>query len=733
MRVTAVASFSAVRQQWMAHSAVLAQAAAEGVAEDAVLLQREKLAKQCLRVIAAFIKMLPPPLSASEDIEPLYQTILQQVPVLLGRHPAVFVRMSECALAALDDHALEFRTFLPHFLEMFTTVMMELPVDREALQKQPKTLMVVTRFLARAMLNPLYNPQRMARLQPRSEWEPKTQMAAEADATVTAFFSEDRCAAIVHAIVNKYLPLTPAELEEWEDSPEQAAMNDTVGLLESVEVGDAQSPRPCGHALFLCMAVKQPRVVSSAVLAYAQELQQRTPATTETWVLRDACYHAIGCCANKMAGLVDFNSWYASELRMHLDAPAEGTELLQRVLQARSLWLVSQFSSGSTARELTNETKQHALESVLRFMRATDLKLALTAARVFYVLIMGGPNGIGGGILGTEQLGDAANSEFTGHALGACFHLLQQLSEVENIVVVLRLLALFVVHSGELIVPHFDALATALPLAWQTVESQVVGAAETRAHAVMLNVVASLLRRLKMAVLNHPALSQVVLQLIRFATDPAMLSQGREELLDDGLTLWYSSLRSYDDVGPELLELVSRLPAVLAANREPCKGLLLLEGYVLLGGEQFMQTHGAAACAAVGEFLVAGEPRTPKELLLAASVCDNFLQVHPTIAAPLLRDALSAMLNGVASGSATGLVAKTYIAALCRLVMVDASALAALCNGPMVAGGLADTFLDKMLEAHKVIERGWAGMGETRRELKLVCLPQCLSSFQAPS
>ena len=47
----------------------------------------------------------------------------------------------------------------------------------------------------------------------------------------------------------------------------------------------------------------------------------------------------------------------------------------------------------------------------------------------------------------------------------------------------------------------------------------------------------------------------------------------------------------YDDVGPELLELVSRLPAVLAGNREPCKGLLLLEGYVLLGGERFMQVR----------------------------------------------------------------------------------------------------------------------------------------------
>ena len=95
--------------------------------------------------------------------------------------------------------------------------------------------------------------------------------------------------------------------------------------------------------------------------------------------------------------------------------------------------------------------------------------------------------------------------------------------------------------------------------------------------------------------------------------------------------------------------------------------------------------------------MIGGEERTPKELLLAASVCDNFLQVHPTIAAPMLRDALSAMLTGIASGSATGLVAKTYIAALCRLIMVDASALTALCNCDMAAGGLADMFLDRML------------------------------------
>lgn len=723
MRATAVQSLGKVRQQWAGHSAALTQAVAAGGAQDDALQKREKLAKQCLRVLGSFTKMVPSFEEAKPELEALYQAILQQVPVLMRPYPAVFVRMSECALAGLDEHALDFRVYLPHFLEMFTTAMLELPVDREALQAQPKTLMISTRFLARAMLNPAYNPARMARLQPRKEWEPKTEMAAEADATVTSFFSDERVSGIVHSIVNKYLPLTPVELEEWEQTPEQAAMNDTVGLLESVEVGDAESPRPCGHALFLCLAVRRPQVVSQVVLSYAQELQERQPVTQETWVLRDACYHAIGSCAGKMRGLIEFNAWYASELRGHLDAPVEGTELLQRVLQARSLWLFSQFATGTRA-ELSDETKRHGLESVVRFMHAADLKLALTAARVFYLLIVGGPSGAKG-IMGTEQLEDAANAAFTGQALGSCFHLLQQLHEVENIVVVLRLLALFVLHSGEQVIPHFDALATALPQAWQAVETQTVGAAETRAHAVMLNVVASLLRRLKMAVLTHPALAQVVLQLIRFATDPTALSQGREELLDDGLTLWYSSLRSYDEVGPELLELVGRLPVILAANREPCKGLLLLEAYVLLGGEPFMQAHGAAACEAVGQFLVTSETRSPKEQLLAGSVCDNFLQMHPVIAAPLLKNALLAMAEAVASGRATGLVAKTYIAALCRLVMVDASALTALCGSDLSEGSLVDTFLTKMLQAHQRIERGWAGMGETRREVKLVALALC--------
>eukprot|EP01050_Picozoa_sp_SAG11_P012806 SAG11_NODE_1448_length_4887_cov_2.165831_9_plen_224_part_01 len=206
---------------------------------------------------------------------------------------------------------------------MFVTVMMTLPVDRTTLQAEPKKLIVVTRFLARVLLAPLYQPEKMARLQPASEWEPKRTAAAEAKATIDQFFTTERCAHVVQAIVSKYLVLTPAELEEWQEEPEQAAVNDTVGILEAIDIGEAHSPRPCGTALYLCMIVRQPEAIASSTLALATQLQQQAEPSAEVWLLLDACYLAIGSGASKIKQSLDFNQWYSTELRLHLEATVD--------------------------------------------------------------------------------------------------------------------------------------------------------------------------------------------------------------------------------------------------------------------------------------------------------------------------------------------------------------------------------------------------------------------------
>jgi hypothetical protein len=158
--------------------------------------------------------------------------------------------------------------------------------------------------------------------------------------------------------------------------------------------------------------------------------------------------------------------------------------------------------------------------------------------------------------------------------------------------------------------PRISAQAEALPAAWHSMQAQM-GAGQTgdeaRAHGVMLNVVVALLRRLSMNVLGHTTLGPVVYQLLDHSTAPGTIaSQGSDHLLADGMTLWYSALKAVgaasgagqapqSGLSAELMALVQRLPDVMASNREPCKGLLILEAYVMLGGSDFMAAHGGAA------------------------------------------------------------------------------------------------------------------------------------------
>eukprot|EP01050_Picozoa_sp_SAG11_P012805 SAG11_NODE_1448_length_4887_cov_2.165831_8_plen_134_part_00 len=122
------------------------------------------------------------------------------------------------------------------------------------------------------------------------------------------------------------------------------------------------------------------------------------------------------------------------------------------MLQARSLWLIAQFVAASA--EMNDATKQHALTSVLKFLSSADSKVALTAVRVFYVLLASRSS-----ILPAEELGNEANAEFARRSLEGCFGLLSRLKEIECIVAVLKLLTLFVNHSGQHMIPHFSALA----------------------------------------------------------------------------------------------------------------------------------------------------------------------------------------------------------------------------------------------------------------------------------
>ena len=273
--------------------------------------------------------------------------------------------------------------------------------------------------------------------------------------------------------------------------------------------------------------------------------------------------------------------------------------------------------------------------------------------------------------------------------------------------------------------------------------------------------------------LSHEALGAVVFQLLDYSTSPGPIaSQDSDHLLTDGMTLWYSVLKAVgagagesSELSPPLIEMMQRLPDVMAANREPCKGLLILEAYVMLGGASLMEVHADAVCTVVGQFITDPDRYTAKEVILAASVVDNLIQLFPgTVAAvepgaigsstvALLEQPLRAMARYILAlaaqqgqrGRPQGhvLIKRTFISVLCRGVLLEANTIGALCVlecGPeaeaaeqQVANSLIDHWLaDTMrLTASQQGHPGAVGMPvsllsiEGRREYKLVALALC--------
>jgi hypothetical protein len=94
------------------------------------------------------------------------------------------------------------------------------------------------------------------------------QEVAAAASALDELLAPERCGQLVEALVAKYIALTPEELAEWGADPE--------GYVRATDVEsspDADTPRPCGLALLLCMLERAPGAVAAALVALAGRLQ----------------------------------------------------------------------------------------------------------------------------------------------------------------------------------------------------------------------------------------------------------------------------------------------------------------------------------------------------------------------------------------------------------------------------------------------------------------------------
>ncbi|BDA43024.1 Importin-11 [Coccomyxa sp. Obi] len=663
------ATFPPAAAEWRAHFAAAAQGAAAWA-------ERGRLANRGLHVLRELLMLLPDwdallP-EVTQFLEALHQasaaTVTMLVPDLsptggpAGRERAAtaaksFERALQCVLAALDKQPLGFARFLPAFLAFYGHAAL-VALDATALQHvRPKTRVLLTRFLARVLLCPYYTSSwlegrtiREAEESSTEEGHSMKEALGKAVAAVDEMLSAERCAALVEAVVTKYVALSPEELQEWQDNPE--------GYVRSTDVEsspDADTPRPCGLALLICMLERGPDTITAALIALATKLQAQA-LTPEAVLAREAVYRAIGegFFRPSVAAQVNFPAWYSSELaellQVNGNGPQGAGQLLRSVLVARAAWLV-----GVCGTDLPLPLWAAACAALTSHVGDADLVLALTAVSAAMSLCTAllerqhairqaqerkkdGPDAHLGLLFLSKRNTEAedpvkvqehdarvaALSTGASSLFAALFGLLNRLEEAESKVRVLQLVSVTVEVLGDNAQAHLGAVASALPQVWSaTAEAAQGEAAETgalsRLHSALIAVVTHVVTRLGSRALGDPQFQGVLWPLLGAALDVSSIES--ETLVEEGLRLLSAVLGCTAELPPQLLALLPALFGILQRSRDNAAVFSALEPFVLLGGAQLLAPfervlfgglHRSMAALATELTAASEPPQSPK-------------------------------------------------------------------------------------------------------------------------
>eukprot|EP00798_Chlamydomonas_sp_ICE-L_P011430 gene11430-17116_t len=414
---------------------------------------------------------------------------------------------------------IPFAEFVPHFLSLFVeggVVSLDAATVRAM---RPKRRVLLIRFIAKALLNPFYRPEWLEAampagvlanrskahmaykalnrmLAPPSEGgqchllaevlanRSKAHMAYKALNRMLAPPSEGgQCHLLVEALISKYVALTPEELEEWHSDPESYARS------MDVESGpDADTPRPIGVGLLLCMLERGGQPVVQALIGLAGSLQQVQPPTAEAVLMREACYRCIGEGYSHVSSHINFQHWYENELSAQLvarlpDFLAGRQDLIASVLQWCSAYklvekhmgskdLVVALTAVSSAMALTALIldDQASLEQIQAASKPKagmpNLSEVLQLRESAEAEVAAAQEENAGAVAETTARVEgrlSALSDSMVDALNHCFNLLVRLSEVESMVRALQLVSVLVEAMGDQIRPHLGLIAGALP------------------------------------------------------------------------------------------------------------------------------------------------------------------------------------------------------------------------------------------------------------------------------
>lgn len=517
----------------------------------------------------------------------------------------------QIGLVAMDRHTKLFAPFLPKWLSLCVDAAI-LAVNKDIIHSiRPKSRVLATRFVARALLQPHFvreTPMWKTLLSTFNSQQGSLVQTEDMNAAIESIDNllssdQNKCFALVEAVVSKYIVIGPDEKEEWELDPEDFARE-----LDAETSPDADSPRPCGVALLQCMLERSESHVQKAIVDLANQVAQNTSTMDETILAREAVYRTIGECFRYMHSVISFDTWYSSELRnLVVQNTIPGmSKFASSILQTRTLWLLGicgDYLSANNWSEALVLCGQHLMnEDVTSALMAVSALTALISdileEQQFMshsddnkILMLEGPVGTMAG----DDILHETKREYQIHfdtvinnmdmLLMNCFNLLPRLSEVESMIRVLHCMTAIVELVGEKVQSHFHSFSNSLPSLWSmlTGTSKASGGSMVRFQCSLLAMLGHLVSKLGRVAVEDPQISQVIMPLLISSTDPN--NPLAEPLADDALRLWLAILHASPSLTQGLADLgPSRLVPHLERAKDLEHALQIAAAYAIHGG-----------------------------------------------------------------------------------------------------------------------------------------------------
>ncbi|TIA90025.1 hypothetical protein E3P99_01752 [Wallemia hederae] len=379
-----------------------------------------------------------------------------------------------------------------------------------------------------------------------------------------AVLTDEFALQVVDYLIRHYLPLTRADLEQWQNAPEEWVHQDNLDQWEI-------DPRPCAENVILGTLIKRRQVVGSYLINLLKDASQ-----SDDIIYKEAVYRIIAKCAEYLQDDIGFEGWLDSALIPQVQM--RGGDV--RILRRRIAVVLSRFAGESLSPSAYTKIYTILLHCLRAGDEDNDTAVQVTAAITL------------AGVVDTWEFNPALFEPFLNDIMPELIRILSACELVEVKVKVLTSITCIIDQVGDRAIHYGPRLLELVPGLWEESED------DWPFRGGILSMLSRLVAALQEG--SNRALG-IVVPLIQASLDP---SQGKAYIDMDGIELWQTTLKHAPGLDESLLSLLPLAISIYRNDLDLAEHVgPIIESYIYLSPENVVMQYSESLFSAVSAML----------------------------------------------------------------------------------------------------------------------------------